>query len=363
MGHPCINAEAASEQPVIQLRTKVQYNIRDLSRRLTIKLVATCLPMALVASNVCAQQEMPHLKIAAINIFVFSPVFVAKELGYYKAEGLDVDILETNSGNSSTSALLGGSVAAATTGFSEPLLLADQGKVVKHLVGMDMSSIYVFVAGPTISVANDNPAALAAALKSKRIGVASLGSTGNVIAEGVLSQYGLTNKDVIYVAVGTGATALAAFKAGAVDAIITYEPDLTKIIESGAGKVVLDLRSTKNEKNYSQLPTSTLQATGDWLDKNPELAAKLARAISRADKTLREDPVTSLAVLGKLYPTMSKASLKAMYEASHLDFRPKIPEEQYKRALGLYLAAHLVKSPVPFENVVATQYQKYWDGP
>jgi NitT/TauT family transport system substrate-binding protein len=326
-----------------------------------VRICAAILAAGLLATGAIAQQAaQPKLRIAAINLLTFSPVFVAKELGYYKDEGLDVEVLETASGNTTMSALLGGSVVAASTGFSSPLLLADQGKVVKTLVGMDMGSIYVFVASPKLSVPYDNPQAFATAMKGKRLGVASLGSTGHIIAEGVLGEYGVSNKEVTFVAVGTGATALAAFKAGAVDAVITYEPDLTQVLESGAGKVVLDLRSTKTEKTFSRLPTSTLQATGEWIDKNPEIAAKLARAVARADKTLREDEGKSLEVLGKLYPTVSKTALKAMYLASRANFQSIVSEEQYNHALGVYIKANQVKKPIPFDSVVATQFKGLW---
>lgn len=338
-------------------------SLRPAACRLAARAALTLLAFGLIGSQAIAQTPAPKLRVAAINLFTFSPVFVAKELGYYEAEGLDVDILETTSGNTTTSALLGGSVAAATTGFSQPLLLADQGKVVKTLVGMDMSSIYVFVGSPSLSVPSDNPAALAAALKGKRFGVASLGSTGHVIAEGVLGEYGTTNKDVTYVAIGTGATALAAFKAGAVDAIVSYEPDLTQILDAGAGKVVLDLRSTTNEKIYSKLPTSTLQATGEWIDKNPDAAAKLVRAIARANKTLREDPARSLEVLGKLYPTMSKPSLKAMYEASRANFQAPVTEQQFEHARAVYMKAGQIKKAAPYDAVVATQFKGLWTAP
>jgi NitT/TauT family transport system substrate-binding protein len=333
----------------------------SLSRRALHRATVAAAALAVMPGLLRAQQPaMSKLRIAAINLLTFSPVFVARELGYYKAEGLDVDILETTSGNATTSALLGGSVAAATTGFSQPLLLAEQGKTVKHLVGMDMASIYVFVGSPKLVVPPDNPQALAAALKGKRFGLASLGSTGHVIAEGVLAEYGTPSKDVTFVAIGTGATALAAFKAGAVDAIISYEPDLTQVLQAGAGKIVLDLRTTKVEKTFSRLPTSTLQATGEWIDKNPDTAARLVRAVARANKTLREDSAKSLEVLAKLYPNVPKASLQGMYEASRANFQSPVPEEQYQHALQVYMKSNQVKKPVPYDSVVAAQFKNLW---
>ena len=313
-------------------------------------------------SGAFAQAAAPvKLRIASTRVFTYAPLLLAKELGYFQAEGLDVDMLETQSGVATASALLGGSVVAAGSGYIQPLQLAEQGKSLKTLSGIEMASIYVFVASPKMNISTDNPAAMAAALKGKRFGVASLGSTGDVIAQGVLAEQGLSSKDVTYVAIGTGATALAALKTGAVDAIITYEPDLATVLESGAGKIVLDLRKTKTEKTYSRLPTTTLQATSEWIDKNPEIAAKIVRAVARANKTLREDAATSLGALVKIYPTVPKATLESIYEASRGNFQSQVAEDQFKFAQDLYLKTNQVKKAVPYASVVATQFRQYWN--
>jgi NitT/TauT family transport system substrate-binding protein len=329
------------------------YPLRRLVGQAALALVA----LALVPLPAPAQTKV---RLASTHVFTYAPLLLARDLGYFQAEGLDVDILETQSGTATASALLGGSVAAAGSGYSQPMLLAEQGKSVKTLVGLEMASIYVFVASSRLQIPPDQPAAMATALKGRRIGVASLGSAGHLNAEGVLGDHGVASGDVTFVAIGTGATALAAFKAGAVDALVTYEPDLSQILDSGLGQVVLDLRRTRKESTFSRLPTSSLQATSEWIEKNPETAAKLVRAVARANRTLREDPPASLAALTKLYPTIVPANLKAMYEASRPNFESQVPVEQYNLALGVYLKNKQVKKPVPYENTVATQFKSLW---
>lgn len=316
--------------------------------------------LLLGAETAEAQTPPKHIKIGAINILTFSPVYVAKELGYFKDEGLDVDIFETTSGSALNAALLGGSVAATASGYSQPLVMSDQGKKLKGIVGMEMASPYVFLVNPKLNIPADDPQALANALKGKRFGVVSIGSSGHMTAEGLLARYGVSNKDVTFVAVGAGSSALAALKSGAVDAVNPTEPDVTQILDSGVGVIALDLRKTAAEKVYSTLPSSTIQATAEWIDANPDAAAAIVRAITRANDTLRRDPKTSLDVLSKLYPNLSRENIEKVYASSKDNFKSAIEEEQFVNAQKVYLQAGLVKKPVSYESVVATQFQPLW---
>jgi NitT/TauT family transport system substrate-binding protein len=302
------------------------------------------------------------VKIAGINLLTFSPVFVADKLGYFKDEGLTVTIVPTNSGDASVQAMLGGSVQAVTTGFDTPIELTAKGQSAQHLAGLEMATIYAFVGGNAFpQVPADDPQAFVNAMRGKKFGVASNGSTGDTIAKGLFTEYGLDpEKDVSIIAVGTGAAATAALQAGAVDALITYEPDLTKMVNAGVGRVVFDLRTTTKEKTYSQLPTSTLQATTSWIEDNPDTARALVRAVTRADQVLREQPGTALPVLKQLYPDLPAESVEGIYKASQSHFRPEISKQTFDAAMQIYKNAGVLTEDVAYEKVVATQFAGDW---
>lgn len=313
-------------------------------------------------SGAAAAGGARDVKIAGINLLTFSPVFVADRLGYFKDEGLNVTIVPTNSGDASVQAMLGGSVQAVTTGFDTALELTAKGQATQHLAGMEMATIYAFVGGNSFpQIPADDPQAFVNAVRGKKFGVASSGSTGDTIARGLFREYGLNPEaDVSIIAVGTGAAATAALQTGAVDALITYEPDLTKMVDAGIGRVVFDLRTTTKEKTYSQLPTSTLQATSGWIEDNPDTARALVRAVAKANRVLREDPQTALPVLTQLYPDLSPASVEGIYTASQSHFRAEISEEAYEAALAIYRDAGVVADDVAYEQVVATQFADEW---
>ena len=303
------------------------------------------------------------IKIAGVNLMTFSPAFLAKSLGYYKDEGLDVTIVPTDSGDASVSAMLGGSVVAVTTGFDTPIELATKGQAVQSLAGLEMATIYAFVGGNAFpAIPADDPQAFVGAMRGKKFGVAAAGSTGDTIARGIFTEYGLNpDEDVSIIAVGTGAEASAALRAGAVDALITYEPDLTQMTQAGVGRVVFDLRNTTNETVYSKLPTSTLQATKKWIDSNPEVAAKLVRAVTRANNTLRDDPQTALPAVQQLFSDLNPELVADIYESSRAHFTSDISAAAYDAAMAIYRKTGLITEDVPYEKVVATQFAGIWN--
>lgn len=302
------------------------------------------------------------VRIATINLLTFSPVYVADRLGYFKDEGLNVTLVPTDSGNASVQAMLGRSVDAAAAGFDTPIQLTTKGQQVQSLVGLEMATIYAFVGGPKFpQIPSDDPQAFVRAMRGRKFGVASAGSTGDTIARGLFSEYGLNpDTDVTITSVGTGAAASAALRSGAVDALVSYEPDLTKITSAGVGRVVFDLRTSTNEKTYSQLPTSTLEATTQWIKANPTVAKALVRAVARADDTLRTNPSVALPVLDGLYPELSAAEVHTIYDASQTHFRPAIPKQTFDAAMRVYREAKLVSTDVPYDTVIATQYTQDW---
>jgi NitT/TauT family transport system substrate-binding protein len=260
----------------------------------------------------------------------------------------------------SISALLGGSVDAAVIGTVNNWLLAEQGMKAKSIVGIAMRSTNVLVVRSDLDVQADDPASLVKALKGKRFGVASLGSGGDMVASGVLEEFGSKSGDFVKVAVGVGGTALAALKSGAVDGLVTYEPDLTQIVRSGAGKIALDLRSTQAERLFSRLPTTTLMARSEWIDKNQDVAQKLIKAVVRANTTLRDDPDTSVKVLGKLYPSIQLGDIKAIYNGERGGFRSTLEKEEFELAQNTYLKAKAISKSYPFEELNDVRFAPLW---
>jgi NitT/TauT family transport system substrate-binding protein len=126
-------------------------------------------------------------------------------------------------------------------------------------------------------------------LKGKKLGVTAPGSSTNVLANFVLAKVGLKPGDVSILGVGAGSGAVAAMRAGQIDAISNLDPVITLLARSGDLKIVSDTRVVAEADRVfgGPMPAGCLYTQQSFLDKNPNTAQALANAIVRADKWIQ----------------------------------------------------------------------------
>ena len=121
-------------------------------------------------------------------------------------------------------------------------------------------------------------------LKGKKVAVAE-GTASHTLLLNTLETSGLTQNDIRLVKVDNGGAAADAFKAGQVDACVTWSPDDQACIKAIVGAHVLV--STKDAKD---LVTDGLLARAEWLEKNGPTVEKLISAILWANSRFNKEP-------------------------------------------------------------------------
>lgn len=232
--------------------------------------------------------EKPKLTIAVggKNLFYYLPLTIAEQLGYFKAEGLDVTIVDFAGGSRALQAVVGGSADVVSGAFEHTINM--------QFKGQPMRAFVLQGAAPQI-VLGVNPKTLpnfksVADLKGKKIGVTAPGSSTNVLANFVLAKAGLKPSDVSFVGVGAGNGAVAAMRAGQIDAMSNLDPVITLLTRSGDMKIVTDTRNmAEAEKVFGgPMPAGCLYAPQPFLDKHPHTAQALANAMVRANKWIQQ---------------------------------------------------------------------------
>jgi len=244
---------------------------------------------AVAAPYVMAQAlEKPKLTIAVggKNLFYYLPLTIAEQLGYFKAEGLDVNIVDFAGGSRALQAVVGGSADVVSGAFEHTINM--------HAKGQPMRAFVLQGAAPQI-VLGVNPRTMpnykgVADLKGKKIGVTAPGSSTNVMVNFVLAKAGLKPTDVSIVGVGAANGAVAAMRAGQIDAISNLDPVITLLQRSGDLKIVSDTRlMAEAEKVFGgPMPAGCLYAPQPFLDKHPNTAQALTNAMVRANKWIQQ---------------------------------------------------------------------------
>ena len=154
---------------------------------------------------------------------------IARDKGYYRAEGLDVELILMSAPIASR-ALLSGDVAVATRGGAglPPLL---RGSPFKFLFTTYNRAMFWLYAKPEIRDVK--------ALKGRRIGVSGIGSGPDSLLREIVRQHGLDpNRGVAVLSLGVMPTIFSGLQSGTVDAAMLSPPVTFKADEAGFRELV-----------------------------------------------------------------------------------------------------------------------------
>jgi NitT/TauT family transport system substrate-binding protein len=222
-----------------------------------------------------------RLAIGGQNQMVYLPTTLAQELGFYREEGLDVELQDFAGGAKSLQALVGGSAEVVSGFYDHTIQMAAEGRELTAFVTMLRFPGLVLVTSPQSAGAVTS----IAALKGRVAGVTTAGSSSQMLLTYMLQRHGVAPDAVSITAIGSAATAVAALEHGKVDAGMLADPAFTLIVRRNPGVHVLaDLRTAAGVKeafDTDTYPASVLYAQADWIRANRDTAARLARAITR----------------------------------------------------------------------------------
>src|SRR6195952_2907326 len=184
--------------------------------------------------------EKPKLTIAVggKNLLYYLPLTIAESLGYFKTEGLDVTIADFAGGSRALQAMIGGTAAVVWGAFAHTINMQVKGQRLRAFALQGRAPQIVLGVNPK-TMPNFKSVA---ELKGKKLGVTAPGSSTNVLANFVLAKAGLKPTDVSIVGVGAGSGAVAAMRAGQIDAMSNLDPVVTLLVRSGDMKIVSDTR-------------------------------------------------------------------------------------------------------------------------
>ena len=231
--------------------------------------------------------EKPKLTLAVggKNLLYYLPLTVAEQLGYFKAEGLEANIVDFAGGSQALRAVVGGSADVVSGAFEHTVNMQAKGQRLRAFVLQGRAPQIVLGINPKTMAGYKTPADL----KGKKIGVTAPGSSTNVMVNFFLAKSGLKPTDVSIICVGATQGAVAAMRSGQIDALSNLDPVITLLQRSGDLKVLSDTRIVAEADKLfgGPMPAACLYAPQAFIDKNPATVQALANAIVRADKWIQ----------------------------------------------------------------------------
>ena len=232
---------------------------------------------------------------------IYYPHFIAKELGFYQEEGLNIEIIAMP-GGLATQALVAGDLHFSTSSGSS---------LNASLRGIKLKVVYVNLDRPLYRLWSwRDEIRKVTDLRGRAIGVASRGDTMEGAANLLLRKYGMDPmRDVIWVALGTGGR-LTSLISRTVDSAVLGFAD-SHLLQTRGYSVheVADI-GKEIKMLYTGLATSE-----DLLMKRPDLVRRFIRATVKGREFLKRNKSQSL-VLGKKYDRSPDDVRNADYDAT-----------------------------------------------
>lgn len=274
------------------------------------------------AANGKPEKATVEMAVGGVSQFIYMPLTLADQLGYYKDEGLTVHVTDFKGGSQAAQALVAGQ-ADVTTGFYEHTIRFQvQQKQLTMFTLFDLYPGLVLL----VTKAHANDVHSIKDLKGHSVGVTAKGSSTDEMVKILAKKAGLAPDDIPVRNIGTGGDALAAFKnPGDMWAGVTVDPAATLMVNQGLGTVLFDTRTAQQTKDIfgGAWPAGGFYAQSDFIRANPNTVAALARAGVRTLKYMKSHTAEEIAA--KMPPDFyagDKATYVSALKASLPMFSP-----------------------------------------
>jgi ABC-type nitrate/sulfonate/bicarbonate transport system substrate-binding protein len=219
---------------------------------------------------------------------------IAREKGFFKAVGLDVELKYFPSGGDLSAAIVGGSLAVGSSGSTPTTTLRGAPFPIKILAQMsDISGAQQIIVKSEIQRPED--------LYGKRVGMLK-GTSSEIMVDSMARAYGLDLGKIERVSMGP-TEMLSSFIRGDLQAVSLWEPHATRARKGGSGRILLSGTTSYvlGREGPSRIygDHSTLFATEDFIRKNPKTVRAALEALARAVEYVERDPDGANVILAK----------------------------------------------------------------
>jgi NitT/TauT family transport system substrate-binding protein len=287
-------------------------------------------------------------------------LIAAKELGLFADEGQEVDIVHIPLMQGLES-LRDGAVDFCSGAAHAPVMIFPDWRGVKLVAALMQGTHWMLVMRSGLAKRGEIDA-----VKGRRI-AADRGP--DLILKYLLRQSGLDiQRDRVEVGplpaddpnMSFGVGAARALGDEKVDGLWANALGCELAIQLGAESVIVDTRRGDGPIGAGNYSFAALATTEANIERNPDRIEAVIRAIVRAQSIIRSEPQRAAEVVRTLFPT-TEAELIAQILARDADFyRSSIPASAIDGMNRFATAMGLISSPVPYDQVVATQFQHLW---
>ena len=234
------------------------------------------------------------------------PFFVAKERGFFREEGLDVELIVMQAIQT----------IQATMGNSTQFASATGSAVSSAVQGADIRVIFAVTDRPSFDLIAQPNITTVQQLRGKKIGTGGVGSLAEILARRILTANQVRPEEVSILATGPSHLTYLSLKAKVIDAAPLQMPLTFTAQDEGFRKLAA-------AGEFYQAVQGGLATTRTMLAEQPELVTKVVRAMLRATRLIKSDKKYAIDFLKGPWVDLGKNADKIaarIYHAAGPDF-------------------------------------------
>lgn len=294
-------------------------------------------------------------------LLYYLPLTIAERKGYFKDEGLNVTINDFSGGAKSLQALVGGSLDVVAGAYEHTIRMQNKGQDIVAICDLGrfpgiVIAVRKELAGEIKSVAD---------LKGRKIGVTAPGSSTALMMQYALQKNGLKADDVALIGIGSGASAVAAIKAGEIDGLSHLDPVIAQLQYEGEIAILLDTRTEAGTRALfgGPNPAATVYIKRDFIEANPVTTQRVVNAFMKALKWIGQaKPEDVAALVPEDYLLGNRDLYMQAFQNSKEMYSPDgmVTKEGYDSMMGVLktLDPELANADVPFDKTFDPKFVK-----
>jgi len=330
-----------------------------MKRALTLALAASVGFMTLLAG--CGGSGSDKVRIGEVTRSLFyAPQYVAIEKGFFKEEGLEVELTTTWGGDKTMTALLSDGIDVALVGSETSIYVDQQGSTdpVINFAQLTQTDGTFLVSRKKIDNFSWEQLKGSVFLGQRK------GGMPQMAGEFTLKKHQIDpHKDLQLIQNIDFANISSAFASGTGNYVQLFEPTASQFEKDGIGHVVASF-GTESGK----LPYTVFMSKKSYIDKNQETIQKFTNAIQKAQKWVASQPPEETAKViapyfKEIQPDIMASSVKRYLEQGSFAPDPILDEEEWNNLQDIMEEAGELKQRADYRKLVNTTFaQKALEG-
>jgi NitT/TauT family transport system substrate-binding protein len=325
-----------------------------MNKRVFMVVLVLLLAMSLVLSGCNKPSNVTKIKLSEVTHSIFyAPQYVAITQGFFKEEGLDLELSNGQGADKVMTAVLSGQVDIGFAGPEASVYVYNEGKEDHSVVFAQLTN----GDGTFLMGRKPDPNFKWSDLKGKSVIGGRKGGMPAIVLQYVLSKNGLAvGKDVNVDTTMQFAGMPGAFIGGKGDYVIIFEPTASAMEKEGKAYIVASLG-----KDSGEVPYTAYFAKKSTLEKNPEMIQKFTNAIYKGQRWVATHSPEEIAkAIKPQFPEESDqiliSAVKRYKEQNTWKTDPVLQEKDFYLLQKIIKDAGELNKIAPYEKVVNTVF-------